>query len=86
MNGSKLVFEMGKEPNKQWGKEKEDRPYSLKYESAPMVKMETMGNIFLEKTDISLLSDVENSVIHYTLDGTEPNEDSPVYTKPFSVA
>jgi len=85
MNGSKLVFEMGKEPNKQWGKEKEDRPYSLKYESAPMAKIETTGNIFLEKTDISLLSDVENSVIHYTLDGAEPSEDSPVYTKPFSV-
>ena len=85
VNGAKIVFEMGKEPNKEWARVKEDRPYSLKYESAPMPKLETTGNIFLDSTLISFSCDTKNSVIHYSLDGTEPNESSAVYTGSFSV-
>ncbi len=85
LNGSKLVFKMGKEPNKLWGKEKENRPYSIKYESASMAKVKTAGNIFLERTMISLFSEDENAVIHYTLNGKEPSVSSPEYIKPFTV-
>ena len=85
VNGAKIVFEMGKEPNKEWAKAKENRPYSLKYESAPMPKLETRGNIFLDSTLISFSCDTKNSVIRYSLDGTEPNEASTVYISPFSV-
>jgi len=85
LKGSKLVFNMGKEPNKEWAKKKEDRPYSIKYESAPMAKVETKGNIFLESTVISLFNEDKNVIIHYTLDGKEPDISSPVYTKPFTV-
>ena len=85
LNGSKIVFEMGKEPNKEWAKEKENRPYSIKYESAPMVKMKTTGNVFLERTEVTLFSDAEDAVIRYTLDGMEPDKNSSVYSKPFVV-
>ena len=80
-----MVFEMGKEPNKQWAKIKEDRPYSIKYESAPMVKIKTTGTVFLEKTTVSLITDKPDLAIHYTLDGKEPDTNSRIYTHPFTV-
>ena len=85
LNGSKLVFNMGKVPNKGWAKKKENRPYFIKYESAPMPKAETTGNIFLKSTMISLFNEGKNVVIHYTLDGKEPSISSPIYSKPFTV-
>ena len=85
LSGSKLVFEMGKEPNKEWAKLKEDRPYSLSYESAPMVKIKTTGTVFLENTEVSLMVDNSNLTIRYTLDGLEPDINSRIYTRPFNV-
>ncbi len=86
VNGSKIVFTMGSEPNKEWAQAKEDRPYSVKYESAPMPKLETTGIIFLNSTSISLSCADKNAVIHYTLDGSEPDESSATYTRSFTVS
>jgi hypothetical protein len=86
VDDSKLVFTMGSEPNKEWASAKEDRPYSIKYESAPMPKLETKGIIFLNSTSISLSCADRNAVIHYTLDGSEPDESSAVYSSTFTVS
>ena len=85
VNGSTFVFKMGKEPNIEWASNKADRPQSIKYNSAPMPKAKTTGNIFLKSTKISLFNDNEDVVIRYTLDGSEPNETSKIYSKPFTV-
>ena len=86
ISGSKMVFEMGKVPNKEWAGLKEDRPFSIKYESAPMVKIKTTGTIFLESTSVSLITDNPDLTIHYTLDGQEPDTNSITYSHPFTVS
>jgi len=85
VNGSELIFEMGEEPNKEWGKKKMNRPYSIKYHSASMARIETTGNKFLDSTQISLFCADKNAVIRYTLDGRDPEITSQIYTKPFRV-
>ena len=85
MQGGKIVFEMGTKPNKEWGTKKEDRPYSDKYEFAPMPKISFKDRVFIEGSIISLWSEDKNSAIRYTLDGSDPDENSKLYSKPFEV-
>jgi predicted alpha-1,2-mannosidase len=86
VSGAKFVFVMGDKPNKSWGIEKENRPRSERYESAPMVKLKTAGNVFLKSTKISLSCPAGNSTIRYTLDGTEPDNQATKYSEPFTVS
>jgi len=76
---------MGNKPNKDWGVKKEDRPYSERYQSAPMVRLKTAGNIFLKSTKLWLTCNADNSVVRYTLDGSEPDENSKIYTGAITV-
>ena len=85
MNGGKIVFEMGNTPNKELGAKKEDRPYSDNYEFAPMPKISFKDRIFIDNSLVTLTSDDENITIRYTLDGSEPDENSKLYTQPFEV-
>jgi len=84
MQGGQLVFEMGNKPNKKWGTKKENRPYSEKYEFAPTPKISFKDRTFIESSIITLLSE-KNATIRYTLDGSEPNENSKRYKQPFEV-
>ncbi|NCC60413.1 MAG: hypothetical protein EOM12_05640 [Verrucomicrobiae bacterium] len=40
------------------------------------------GGIFDKETQVALNCSTSNAVIHYTRDGSEPNESSPIYRKP----
>ncbi len=41
---------------------------------------------FIGKTQVSLFCDVDDALIYYTLDGTEPTDDSRLYTQPFEIS
>lgn len=85
MNGGKIVFEMGNTPNKEWGAKKEDRPYFDNYKVASMPEISFKDRTFIESSLITLSSEEQNTTIRYTLDGSTPNENSTLYTKPFKI-
>jgi alpha-L-fucosidase len=49
----------------------------------PLIKVP--ASIFIDKTEVTLVSERENIDIHYTTDGTEPDPSSPLYTDPFEI-
>ncbi|RLI83080.1 MAG: hypothetical protein DRP01_09370 [Archaeoglobales archaeon] len=49
------------------------------------IKVDMIWNNPGERTNVRLTSPVWIAKIHYTLDGSEPTKDSPLYTKPFTV-
>lgn len=87
MNGSELVFEMGPKPNKHWGNGLKERPYSENGEPVTRVPYIKSGEtLFGESTEIALACDTKDAVIHYTLDGSEPDGKSAIYSLPFTVS
>jgi hypothetical protein len=87
MNGGELVFEMGTKPNERWGTAKTDRPYSENGEPVVQPPFVKTGDLLFEKsTLVELTCETPNSGIRYTLDGTEPNENSATYEKPFEIS
>ena len=86
-NGGKVVFEMGDAPNKEWGSRKEDRPYSPahKFNYAKSPKIDFSDILFLENRTITLSSAESGARIFYTLDGSEPTENSTPYSSPITV-
>ncbi len=87
MKGGKLVFEMGNEANKEWGLEKEDRPYSIKnkLEYAKSTKIDFSDIMFLDSRTIKLSSEEPGAKIYYTMDDSEPTEKSILYTHPITI-
>ena len=87
MKGGKLVFEMGKEANKEWGLKKEDRPYSIKnnLDYAKSTKIDFSDIMFLDSRTIKLSSEEAGAKIYYTLDDSEPTEKSILYTQPITI-
>jgi len=86
MNGRELVLEMGPNPSKAWGTEKNDRPFSengTEVVQPPFIKSGDL--LFINSSVVTLGCDTENSIIRYTLDGSEPSEQSVTYTKPFEL-
>jgi len=86
MRGAELVFEMGPEPNKKWGANKTNRPYSENGEpvvSLPFIK--SGDKLFLKSTEISLGCDTKDAEIRYTLNGSTPTEMSALCTTPFKI-
>jgi len=49
----------------------------------PELSIKPGSGAFLDSVQISMTSDLPSHTIHYTLDGSEPDPDSPVYTQPF---
>ncbi|MCK4890370.1 MAG: chitobiase/beta-hexosaminidase C-terminal domain-containing protein, partial [Candidatus Aminicenantes bacterium] len=86
INGSDLVFVMGSKPNKDWGTEKSERPYSENGEPVVSIPFVISGEtLFLKSTEITLGCDTKGAEIRYTLDGTSPTESSTVYSAPIKV-
>jgi len=79
MKGGEIKFVMGAVPNKDWAVAKENRPYSEKYKSAATPRIIFDDISFLNTMEIEMKVDEKDAVIRYTLDGTLPNETSPVY-------
>ncbi len=82
VGGGKIIFEMGDVPNKEWGVNKEDRPYSpkktFKYALTPQPEFSDI--LFLDKRIVKMKEPEAVAKIHYTLDGTEPTEKSTLFT------
>ncbi len=86
LNGSELVFEMGRIPNKEWGTEKEDRPASEKYElAAKLPYAVTNDENFLESATVLLLCDDKDVEIRYSTDGSRPTRESALFVEPVVV-
>jgi predicted alpha-1,2-mannosidase len=87
MKGGEIVFEMGDKPNKEWGVEQEDRPYSIKnkFKYAKTPNIDFAGILFMESTTVNISSEEAGAKIYYTLDGSEPTEQSMLYKKPIKI-
>lgn len=84
--GGELVFEMGPQPNKTWGTSKTDRPYSENGEPVVQPPYVKSGDLLFEQsTTVELACETPRSTIRFTLDGSEPGENSPLYEKPFGL-
>ncbi len=86
MNGAKIVFEMGAEPNKNWGTGNENQPYSFSqvdFVSTPYQKNDI--TYFENSAVIDLTTRTTNAKIRYTLDGSEPDENSKLFSEPFQL-
>lgn len=86
MNGGELVFEMGATPNHNWGTAKADRPYSENGEPVVQPPYIRSGDLIFERsTKVELACETAHSILRYTLDGSEPTENSVLYGKPFEI-
>ena len=86
LNGSTLVFKMGDKPNKTWGVDTSDRPFTeplLPFVTLPYAI--TTDEFFLHTGKIELRCDDNAAKIYYTSDGSEPTENSTLYKDPITV-
>ncbi|MDP4183679.1 MAG: GH92 family glycosyl hydrolase, partial [Bacteroidota bacterium] len=95
-SGGILEFYMSSIPNQQYGNKLWARPYSLPFNKDLELKSVEHSTVFIPwlKDDRTLFSvnktidmrcNTLGAEIHYTLDGSEPRNDSPIYTHPFIV-
>ena len=87
MKGADINFVLGKKPNKELWTSKSARPYSLTGDEplvSPVWYTIEGGRIdlFLDKLTMTLGTLTEGAEIHYTLDGSDPTSDSPLYKEP----
>ena len=90
MNGSTLEFEMAGVPNKSFGSAYDSRPNSrINKEIKPITFEKNFEpvitpyrSLFANSITIELKSFFPDAEIRYTLDGSEPNDNSELYTKP----
>ena len=88
MNGGTMKFLMGDKPNKEWAADKDDCPYSLSFNDVSTPLISVKGNqigrdgvvTFNEACDITISCDMAGVKIYYTLDGSEPDSTSNLYT------
>lgn len=87
MKGGILEFTMGNKPNEQWGIGQGNEPTtgikSIQVTPAPVI--EKMDQLFDKSASVSFSSYDNNTIIRFTTDGSEPNEQSAVYNKPFNI-
>lgn len=88
MEGGELVFQMGPQPNFNWGSRISDLPTShISAEKiVPVPVIEAAANTFQERLVVGIRPLAKELRIHFTSDGSEPSPDSPLYEKPFSIA
>jgi len=83
MQGGTLAFTLTNEPNRSRGTSDEAAPYSAtegNWVSVPYINQDL--HLFVDETKVALASTTEGCTIRYTLDGQEPDENSPVYSEP----
>lgn len=86
MKGGILRFTLSDKPNQNRGCSIENFPYSYTKEkvvSIPYVNKDL--NLFMDKIEVDLSTTTEGAVIRYTLDGSEPTEESLFYEMPFEI-
>ena len=86
MEGGTLAFTLGKEPNKERGTADEASLYSAtKGQVVSMPYIDKDLYLFVEEISVSMASATEGAKIYYTLDGTEPTENSSLYKEPITL-
>ncbi len=86
MAGGELRFEMAAQPVADRGASPEAAPYSLSAGEAVSIPYTTADlSLFTEPVAVDLASLTPGAVIRYTLDGSEPTEQSTCYERPFTV-
>ncbi len=86
MEGGELRFTLAPVPDKSRGTMADAAPYSFTTEkvvSIPYVDKDL--NMFLDHITVSLATATKDAAIRFTLDGSEPTEESPLYAKPFEI-
>lgn len=86
MEGGTLAYTLVDQPNKQRGVSAETFPYSYttdKVVSIPSIPKDL--NLFMESVTFEIVSATEGCRIYYTLDGTEPTEQSILYKEPITL-
>ena len=82
--GGELVFTMTDKPDSPWATQPENCPVlRIPTESilvVPAINAET--SVFFDSLTITMSHPIEGTSIYYTLDGSEPNANSAVYTAP----
>ena len=83
-NGGELVFTMTATPDSPWATQPENCPVvRIPGESILVVPaINAESSTFFDSLTITMSHPIEGTQIHYTLDGTDPNENSMVYTEP----
>ena len=86
MAGGEIVFQMGSRPNLKWGTGAGNEPVSriAGPELVPVPVIKGAGQTFRDRLEISLVP-IRGNTVRYTLDGSEPNSNSPRFTKPFEI-
>ncbi len=82
MAGGTLSFTLSRKPCH--GRDALPAPYSLSTE--PVVSTPAVAgtlSLFRDRTQVEITSRTKDAAIHYTLDGSEPGVDSPLYEGPF---
>jgi len=85
--GGELVFQMDPRPSQKWGIGPGNEPVSriVGPEIAPVPVIKALGQTFRESLEVSLLGIGKPISLHYTTNGSEPNSNSPRFTKPFVI-
>jgi hypothetical protein len=87
MQGGTLIFEMGSEPNLEFGTKSDDRPESRITDfpicTPPTIHAQTQT--FKDQLVIEMQNHQSGAEIFYTTDGTEPDQNSYKYVKPFLI-
>ncbi|MGE5499504.1 MAG: glycoside hydrolase domain-containing protein, partial [Syntrophothermus sp.] len=86
INGSVLELKMSDTPNKTWAAGAGDKPASISdgnFVMIPFLKQDQKN--FISKMNIDLGCETEGAQIYYTLDGTEPTENSSRFISPIEI-
>lgn len=83
-DGGELVFTLTATPDSPWATQLENCPVQrIPGEGILVVPaINASSNTFFDSLTVTMSHPIEGTVIHYTLDGTEPGADSPVYVAP----
>ena len=83
MGGGELHFSLTDQPNRKRGVTADAAPYSFTKEavvSIPYVDKDL--NLFMDSVMVNLATATAVATVHYTLDGSEPTQQSPVFNAP----
>ncbi|MGA9996736.1 MAG: GH92 family glycosyl hydrolase, partial [Pyrinomonadaceae bacterium] len=88
MRGGTLTFTMGPQPNLKWATNDSDVPVTSIADEliVPVPVLRSNGNTFRDRASVQIqTSGAANLKVYYTTDGTEPDERSTPYSKPFII-
>ena len=83
MDGGELHFSLTDQPNRKRGVTADAAPYSFTKEavvSIPYVDKDL--NLFMDSVTVNLATATAGATVHYTLDGSEPTQQSPIFNAP----